>query len=781
MTVDIVLVLFVLLASLVFFVTEWLRVDVVALLVLCALALLRLVSPEEAISGFSNAAVVTVWAMYIISEGLARAGIADQIGRQVMRVAGGSEARLIALLMLVAGSLSAFMNNVAVSALMLPVAMEAARRTGVAASRLLLPLAYGTMLGGLVTLVGTPPNLLVSTFLEDAGSVGFALFDFAYIGLPLLLVGTAFVVLIGRHLLPQNDVLGERRVQRELRAQYSLKERIFTLRLPPESLLAGKTIAHSGLISSAGLMILALTRDGNTEALPPRNTVLRPGDVLLAQGRSDRFELLRSWSSLSIERETPVLHEKLLAASALAELVVADSSTLAGAPLHHRSFRERFGVNLLAIRSAAGIKRTHVSETTVEAGDRLLVQGAPEAMAALHKAAEFDGIHALTLAELQSTYQLAQHLFVLRVPDQTPLIGTTFAENRLGDAFDFRLLGLLREGAILQAPSSEEVVQPGDLLLIQGQEEDLDRLRGLQQLERLEDTSRYQGLFEQGDLDLVEATLHPRSSLMQHTVADLRLPERYQVELAAIWRQGRPYRSGLDAMILGPGDALLIVGPRRRLAALNRHDDLLILNPVREKPVDSRKAPVAAGVLALVLAAVMAGWLSIAVAAVTGATLMVLTRCLTMEQAHRAIDWRAIFLIAGMLPLGLAMRNTGAAAWLADGVVSLLGPLGPWSVIAGVYLVTALGALLMPVVALVLIMAPIAITVSAALAISPHAMMMVVAVAATGLASPVSHPTNMMVMGPGGYRFVDYLKLGLPLTLVVFAVSALLLPLVWPL
>jgi di/tricarboxylate transporter len=152
-----------------------------------------------------------------------------------------------------------------------------------------------------------------------------------------------------------------------------------------------------------------------------------------------------------------------------------------------------------------------------------------------------------------------------------------------------------------------------------------------------------------------------------------------------------------------------------------------------------------------------------------------------MEQAYRAIEWRSIFLIAGMLPLGSAMQHSGTATWIAQGVLSLLGAAGPWAVIVGLYAITALGALIVPTPALVLIMAPIALTLSTELAVSPQTAMMAVAIAATSLASPVSHPANTLVMGPGGYRFIDYLKLGIPLTLVVFAVTFLLLPVVWPL
>ncbi len=164
-----------------------------------------------------------------------------------------------------------------------------------------------------------------------------------------------------------------------------------------------------------------------------------------------------------------------------------------------------------------------------------------------------------------------------------------------------------------------------------------------------------------------------------------------------------------------------------------------------------------------------------------GATLMVLTRCLTMEDAYRFIEWPAVFLIAGMLPLGIAMERTGAARFLADGVVGAAGEFGPRAVLAGIFLLTSLATQVIPTAALVVLMSPIAINTAMDLEVSPLPFMMTVAMAASAsLSSPVSHPANTLVMGPGGYRFIDYVRVGLPLTLVVFVLVVLLVPVLWP-
>ncbi|NNM28385.1 MAG: SLC13 family permease, partial [Akkermansiaceae bacterium] len=202
MTPEIAAVLAILGVSLVLFVTEKLRMDVVALLVLGTLGVSGLVTLEEALAGFSNPAVVTVWAMFILSAGLSATGIADIIGRQVLALAGTGEVRMILVIMLTTGVLSAFMNNIGVAALMLPVVMDIARRTETSPSRLLMPMAYASLLGGLTTLIGTPPNLVASTALQQAGHGTFELFEFTPIGLPALVAGALFIALVGRHMLP---------------------------------------------------------------------------------------------------------------------------------------------------------------------------------------------------------------------------------------------------------------------------------------------------------------------------------------------------------------------------------------------------------------------------------------------------------------------------------------------------------------------------------------------------------------------------------------------------
>lgn len=782
MTPDMIIVLGILGTAVVLFASGFVRMDLVALFVLCALFIAGVVDSEQAIAGFSHPAVVTVWAMFILSEGLARAGLADAMGRKVLSVAGDGELRLITVFMLLAGSLSAFMNNVGVSALLLPVVVGVARQSQLAPSRLLMPMTFGCLMGGAITLIGTPPNLLVSAALESAGYDGFGFFDFAPVGIPVLLAGTAFVALVGRHLLPNRDPISQAAHSRDLRQLYSLEERIFAVRVAPDSLFVGKDIGETGLTSTAGLMIIALTRAGQTRALPSVSTRLQAGDVLLAQGRLDRFNVLRHWSELSIEREAPILHEKLLEGAALYEVVIGEKSDAVGQRVVPASFFERYGAWLLAIRHDDEVRRTRLRERAIMPGDRLLIQADERALERLRD--RYPNLEAseLNKNQVREYYQLEERLLVLKVARDAGLAGRTVGESRLGKDFDFRLLALFRDGEFLRPLAADQTIEGGDLLLVQGRMQDFDMLRGLQQLEILDDATPYMRVFEQGKVDMVEATVHPHTPLNDKTVGDLQLRETYQVDVAAVWRGGRPHRSGLGSMVLQRGDALLLVGPLNQLARLNHNPELIILNPVSVRDTDTSKAPLAGGLMAAVVLATLIGWLPIHIAAILGAALMVLTRCLSMEDAYKAIHWRSVFVVAGMMPLGAAMQASGTADWLAGTLVAATSGYSPWVAVAGLFGVTVAATIIIPTVVLVVLMAPIALAVSMSLGVAPHAPLMAVALAAAAsVASPVSHPSNVLVMGPGAYRFTDFLKLGLPLTVVIFLVAAAVMPRVWPL
>jgi len=266
------------------------------------------------------------------------------------------------------------------------------------------------------------------------------------------------------------------------------------------------------------------------------------------------------------------------------------------------------------------------------------------------------------------------------------------------------------------------------------------------------------------------------------TLRGMNFREKYGLTVLAIWRKGTAYREDLRDMALQFGDALLLYGPWDKLNLLGREPDFLVLTEAAQEPPREEKAKLALTIMAAVLIPVIMDWVPIYIAVVIGAAFMILTRCLTMEEAYRYIEWKAVFLIAGMLPLGTALDNTGAARILAEGVVGTLGPFGPYAVLFGLLVITFIGTSIIPTAALVVLMVPIALKTAASLGISPYALMMGIAMAASSsFTSPISHPANVLVMGPGGYRFIDYIKVGVPLTLVVLVVLMIALPIFWPL
>jgi di/tricarboxylate transporter len=779
LTFEIALVLIILALTIVLFLSGRLRVDLIGLLVLGSLAITGLVTPAEALSGFSNPAVVTVWAMFIISGGLTLSGVARFIGHQVLRFSGHGEIRLIAVIMLTAGGMSAFMNNIGVAALLLPVVMDIGKRTGHPPSRLLMPLAYGCLLGGLTTLIGTPPNILVSDALREFGLTPFRLFDFTPVGLSVMVGSVLFMILFGRRLLPVRDPAREFSDEKrsDLTNIYSLGERIFSLRLPPGSPLTGKNLASSRLGETLGVNVIGILRRGRTILSPGPTTLLQPEDKLLVVGRQDRLAQLSTFGELQVEKENLDVDRLISSEIEIAKVGLAPESSLIGQTLRESDFRRRFGVNVLSIYRQDKHFRMNLQDIPIQTGDVCLIQGQSQKIVALQNDPDF----LVSNVESAEVSPLHEHLLAVRIPDESPLEGKTLAESNLGAALGLMVLGIARDGDTYLAPSHSEKLKTGDILLVEGSKEELQELSGLGKLDIEGDPTSDLEDLETEKVGLVEAVLSPHSTLFGQTLRQIDFRDKYGLSVVAIWRGGRSYRSNLGNMPLQLGDALLLYGNRDRIKRLAREPDFLVLYEEAQPLPDLTKAPRAVVILGLVLLPVMLGWLPISIAAVVGAALMVLTRCLSMEEAYRVIEWRAVFLIAGTLPLGIAMEQTGAASLIADQIVLLVGNAGPMGLLAGIFILTSLSTQAMPSVASVVLLAPIALNTSAELGISPYPLMMAVAIAAsTGFHSPVSHPANVLVLGPGGYRYVDFFKVGLPLTAVVFVLVLLVLPIFFP-
>jgi di/tricarboxylate transporter len=286
----------------------------------------------------------------------------------------------------------------------------------------------------------------------------------------------------------------------------------------------------------------------------------------------------------------------------------------------------------------------------------------------------------------------------------------------------------------------------------------------------------------QEDIAVVEATLAHNTHMEGRTLQQVLFRDRYGFNVLAIWRRGDVITRRLRSLPLRFGDALLLQGPKQRLKALQESNEFLLLEPLERKPFRRKKAPIAAGTMGLVLLLVMLVNIPISTAMVVGAVLMVLTGCLTMDEAYSHIEWKTVFLVAGMLPLGTAMEATGTAGYLASLLLDSLGGLGPLAVLSGIYLLTALITQPMSNAAAVVLMVPIAIDTANGIGanVQPFVLATVIG-ASTSFLTPVGHKANVLVFGPGGYKFFDYTRVGAPLNIVIFIVMLLTLPLIWPL
>ena len=582
------------------FLSDRLRPDITALLVALALGLSGVLTPLETFAGFGRSAVITILAVSILAEGLQRAGVTEQAGSLLVRLAGAREARMTGVVMLAGAFLSLFMNNISAASVLLPAVSGAARKTGISPSKLLMPLSFGTLLGGMATLL-TTTNILISNLLHDRGLAGFGLLDFAPLGVILILAGTLYMLLLGRRWLPAQSPHYRRDgvlAQEQLFDTYRLGEQLIYGRIRPESPLTGKPLQQSGLREQYNLDLLAIRRGGRTLASFPPDIRLQAGDLVL----------LESTGSVPPESLDPLL--------------------------------------------------------------QLLP---PE------------GWHE---SDLETS------------------------------------------GAVL-----------------------------------------------------VEAVLAPRSGLIGRTLREAHFRARYGVSVVGIWRAGRPLTGGLSELKLQFGDALLLQGLPEKLNSLHSEPDLLILTDGEGKLRRvTGKGWLALAILLVALALAIPNPDGTSLVMLGGALAMVLTRVLSMDQAYRAVEWRTIFLVAGVLPLGVAMSKTGAAALVGAQVLEWVQPFGALGLLAGLFLVGTLLTQVMHGAAVAAILAPIAVDVGLQTGLDPRALAMGVALATSmAFITPLGHPVNILIMTPGGYRFKDFVRVGLPLAVIIFLLVMLLLPIFWPL
>jgi len=579
-------------------------------MVVIALPVSGILTVKEAASGFGNPVVLLFAGLFIVGEGLFRTGIASTVGQWITAKAGNSQSMLMILLMLVVALISAFMSDTGAVAICIPIALAMAAQVGCSPGQLMIPLAYGSLIGGMLTLIGTPPNLVTSAQMKSLGLEPFGFFEFTPTGLCVLVACMVYMFFIGRHLLPKTtESFGKVKkghgTLRHLADTYGFGQKLHRLRISPDSSLVNKSLAQAMVHTRYGVTIVGIERTGpfRDKVLPAlMETTMKADDVLyVIAPPTDRFVALIEGENLQQRTADANQVQGLNAEIGLAEIMLPQGSEFIGKTPKEAAFRQRYGVSIVGIQS---------------------------------------------------------------------------------------------EGALYKEDESERRLEVGDTLLVCG---------GWAQLRR----------FEKKSSNIVLVTMPA------------------EVENAP------------QARHLAPTALVILVG-------------MVLLMTLKIVPS--------------------------AVAALIAALAMVLTRCVLLEQAYKRLNWQSLILIAGMLPMGLALQKTGGMELIIDLMVDNLGAHGPMAIMAGLFIVTSISSQFISNTATAVLLAPVAAGAASEMGVSPYPMAMTVALAAsTAFSTPMASPVCALVVGPGGYRFNDFVKVGVPMQIIAFFVTMLAVPIFFPL
>jgi len=596
MTFEIAMALAVLAATVVLFVSEWLRVDVIAIAVMLTLAWLKLVTPAQAFSGFAGNAVISIIAVMILGYGVDRSGIMQSITGPIVRLAGTSERRLTALVSAAVGFISAFMQNIGAAALFLPALLRIARRTHIPESRLLMPMGFAAILGGTLTMVASGPLIILNDLLRQADVPTFGLFSVTPVGLALLAAGLAYFFVFGKSVLP---------------ARKSAQEE---------------------------------------------------------EGTGAQQVLIETW-------KLP---------STVYECAIGPDSSLVGRTREEAELWKRYHLNLLALAEGDDISYAPWRYTRFATGQKLALIGPSE-----------------DLERFTRDWQL------------TPQSTEVFQSLRTGQSSGF-----------------------------------------------------------------AELIIPPRAPLVGKTLRDVALRKHHTVEPILLLSGAAEMREDFSDQPLQAGDAMIVHGQWETIKALDDRTNFVLVTPVA-RHITGRSKPVVSlacflGAVALVLLGA-----PLAVGLLTGVLAMVILRVLTIDEAYKAVDWRTVFLLAGLIPLGVAMDNTGAAKYISEWMIRLLGGQHPIVIMTSVAVLTTLFSLFMSNVAATVLLVPLVILIAQQVGIAPRALALLVAICASNSFVLPTHQVNALLMSPGGYRNADYIKAGGIMTMLFLAVAVGLVYLIY--
>ncbi len=383
--------------------------------------------------------------------------------------------------------------------------------------------------------------------------------------------------------------------------------------------------------------------------------------------------------------------------------------------------------------------------------------------------------------DLSSRYGVRRFTTELRVGRDSPAVGRSLARLRWGERFDVLIVGIEREGRTISLPAGERVIEAGDRLYAQGAADDLMRLAQAQRLDTPEGSAPREATDNVVGGRMVEIIMGPGSALIGRTLKDLSFAQRYDVTVLGVQSHGTAVTDRIAQLEFSVGDILLVRGEPGALNRLADEPGFVLMAEV-DDPVGSRpRAAFAAAVMAGVVLVASFGLFPISTSAMAGVALMVFTGCVRVDEIYQELDWLVVFVMAGLIPLGLAMESTGAAAWIASGVVGATSGLGETGMIAAFYLLTAVMTAVVANTATAVMLTPVAILVAENAGLNPYALLVTVMFGASAsFVTPFGYKTNVMIYTPGGYRFMDFVKVGGPLNLLLAIVASICIPLFWP-